>query len=73
MTVAELMEWLSRQDPRSPVRIMGISEFGDSVMESDVTVGTGQGPSDDVDEVLISWTHTPEAEALYEERQIRPR
>lgn len=72
MIVAELMEWLSRQDPRSPVSIMGISKSGDSVMESDVNLGTGQGPSDDVDEVLISWTHTPEAEALYEQRHTRP-
>lgn len=66
------MEWLSRQDPRSPVRIIGISKPGDSVMESDVNLGTGQGPSDDVDEVLISWTHAPEAEALYEQRHTRP-
>ena len=72
MIVAELMELLSRQDPRSPVRIMGISKSGDSVMESDVNLGTGQGPSDDVDEVLISWTHTPEAEVLYEQRHTRP-
>lgn len=70
--VSELMEWLSRQDPRSPVRIMGISRSGDSVMESEVNLGTGQGPSEDVDEVLISWVHTPQAEALYEQRQTRP-
>jgi hypothetical protein len=72
MIVAQLMEWLSGQDPRSPVRIMGISSSGDSVMESDVNLGTGQGPSDDVDAVLISWTHTPEAEARYEQRHARP-
>ena len=72
MTVAELMEWLSLQNPRSPVRIMGISESGEPVMESDVTVSTGQGPSDHVDEVLISWTHAPEAEALYERRHTQP-
>lgn len=50
------------------MRIMGISRSGDSVMESDVSLGTGQGPSDDVDEVVISWVHTPQAEDLYEKR-----
>jgi hypothetical protein len=69
MIVAELIEWLSRHDPKSPVCIMGISSSGDSVQEWDINLGTGQGPSDDLDEVIISWVHTPEAEARYEERR----
>jgi hypothetical protein len=69
MIVAELMEWLPHQDLMSPVCIMGISTSGDSVQEWDINLGTGQGPTDDLDEVIISWVHTPEAEARYEERR----
>jgi hypothetical protein len=47
---------------------MGISASGESVMEWNINLGTGQGPSDDLDEVILSWVHTPEAEALYEQR-----
>lgn len=66
MIVEELQEWLSQQNPHSPVCIMGIADCGASVQEWDINLGTGQGPSDDVDEVVISWGHTPEAEACYE-------
>jgi hypothetical protein len=69
MIVAELMEWLSQQDSNSPVCIMGISQLGESVQEYEVDLTTGQGPSDDIDEVIISWIHTPEAEALWEHHQ----
>jgi hypothetical protein len=71
MIVTELVEWLSHQDPSSPICIMGISSDGESVQERDINLGTGQGPSDDLDEVIISWVHTPEAEARYEERRTR--
>ncbi|WP_157745031.1 hypothetical protein [Micromonospora coxensis] len=66
MIVAELQEWLSQQNPRSPVCVMGIADCGASVQEWGINLGTGQGPSDDVDEVIISWAHSPEAEARYE-------
>ncbi|MFC4150101.1 hypothetical protein ACFO0M_27930 [Micromonospora mangrovi] len=69
MIVAELQEWLSQQNPRSPVSIMGIADCGASVQEWDIDLGTGQGPSDDVDGVIISWVHSPEAEARYETRK----
>ncbi|MGK5684210.1 hypothetical protein [Actinoplanes sp. URMC 104] len=68
MLVAELLEWLSHQDPRSPVCIMGISGSGDPVREPDIVLGTGQGPTDDVDEVILSWTPAAEAEIRYELR-----
>lgn len=68
MSVAELMAWLSRQNPESPITIMGISESGDSVQEADIVLGTGQGPTDDIDDVIISWAHPPEWEARYELR-----
>jgi hypothetical protein len=68
MIVAELLEWLSQQNPQSPVCVMGITESGYSVQEYEINLGTGQGPSDDVDEVIISWVHSVEAEALYEQR-----
>ena len=59
--------------PRSlaPVCIMGISAAGESVQEWDINLGTSQGPSDDLDEVIISSVHTSEAEARYEERRSR--
>lgn len=68
MNVGELREWLSSQDERSPVYVLGISKSGESVQEWDVNLGTGQGPSDEVDAVIISWEHSVEAEARYEER-----
>lgn len=68
MNVGELREWLSTQDERSPVYVLGISEDGESVQEWAVNVGTGQGPSDEVGAVVISWAHSAEAEARYEER-----
>jgi hypothetical protein len=71
MIVAELCAWLAQQDPNSPISIMGITRSGESVMEVNVNLGTGQGPSDDLDEVIISWVPTPEAEALYEQRHQR--
>ena len=67
MTVAELQAFLSQQHPNSPIRIMGISPSGESVMETNINLGTGQGPSDDLGGVILSWVHTPEAEALYEQ------
>ncbi|MFD0782772.1 hypothetical protein ACFQZ8_02350 [Micromonospora azadirachtae] len=66
MIVAELQEWLAKQNPQSPVCIMGIADCGASVQKWDINLGTGQGPSDDIDEVVISWVHTTEAEARYE-------
>ena len=33
-----------------------------------VSMGTGQGPSDEVDAVTISWVHSEAAKARYEER-----
>lgn len=48
--------------------VLGISKSGESVQEWDVNLGTGQGPSDEVDAVIISWEHSVEAEARYEER-----
>jgi hypothetical protein len=54
-----------------PVYILGISEGGDWVHECDINIGTGQGPSDEVDAVIISWMHSPEAEARYAERYAR--
>ena len=68
MNVGELREWLSTQDERSPVYVLGISESGETVLEWNVNMGTGQGPSDEVDAVIISWVHSAEAEARYEER-----
>ncbi|MFC8297534.1 hypothetical protein [Micromonospora orduensis] len=68
MNVGELREWLSTQDERSPVYVLGVSESGEAVQEWNVTVGTGQGPSDEVDAVIISWVHSAEAEARYQER-----
>jgi hypothetical protein len=38
------------------------------VQEWDINLGTGQGPSDEIDGVIISWVPTPEVEALYGER-----
>ncbi|MEV4489637.1 hypothetical protein AB0K04_05920 [Micromonospora coxensis] len=68
MNVGELREWLSTQDARSPVYVLGISKSGESVHEWDVNIGTGQGPSDEVDAVIISWAPSAGAEARYEER-----
>ncbi|WP_406076755.1 hypothetical protein [Micromonospora sp. NBC_00858] len=68
MNVGELREWLSTQDGRSPVCVLGISEGGESIQEWAVNIGTGQGPSDEVDAVIISWAHSAEAEARHEER-----
>jgi hypothetical protein len=53
----------------SPVCIMGISTTGDSVQQGDINLGTGQSPSDDLDEVIISWVNTPEDDARYKERR----
>jgi hypothetical protein len=66
MNVAELRAWLLQQNPNSPVRVMGISPTGESVSEQNIRLGIGQGPTDDLDEVIISWEHTPEAETFYE-------
>lgn len=68
MNVGALREWLSTQDDRSPAYVLGISKSGESVREWDVDIGTGQGPSDDVDAVIISWVPSADAEARYEER-----
>jgi hypothetical protein len=56
---------------RKPQRAVGgISTTGDSAREWDINLGTGQGPSDDLNEVIISWVHTLEAETRHEERRI---
>ena len=68
MNVGELREWLSTQDDRSPVYVLGISESSESVEEWTVSMGTGQGPSDEVDAGTISWVHSEAAKARYEER-----
>jgi hypothetical protein len=68
ITVHELIGALVLLDPRSLLRIEGISPDGDTVSETDIYLGSGQGPREDIDEIYMSWQHSEEAEMLYELR-----
>ena len=67
------MAILAEEHPDSPISVDGVCPHGDFLIQYDLEVTYDEGPAPEIEEIVITWTASPEAMQLNREKQERER